>query len=127
LDWLVALSANPSRVYDLRGVEAAMLQALQVPELSDRAILVLAQIGSHEGQRSLVRIANQSTSSPERRRAAAAAFAASVKRHGVLLPQAEIVRQYAIYNDNGGRDSALHEASMLILDAIEARSAGASL
>ncbi len=119
LDWLVALSAQPQRLFDLRRQEPALLEALYVPELTPRAAVVLGRLGSIRAQRSLLDLAAQATQPRAVRQSAAEAFALSLRRHGLLLTRDIILQQYDLYNANAGRDPDTHAVLGTILDAIE--------
>ena len=87
------------------------------------AATVLGRIGSLQAQRTLVDFANLRTQTAAARQAAAAGFAQSVARFGVLLTRDEILQQYDLYNANAGRDRATHDVLSSILDALERKTA----
>jgi HEAT repeat protein len=118
LDWLAALGETPS-VFDLKRQEPSVVQVLYVPELSARAATVLGQLASVNGQRSLLELADLETQSLVARQAAAAAFARSVRKYGIMLTRAEILEQYGLYNGNAGRNADTSAVLGAILDAIE--------
>ena len=119
LDWLVALSERPQRVFDLRRQESALEQALYKPELSARAATALGQLGTVKSQKTLLELADSGLQPLAARQAAVAAFASSVRKHGLLLTRDEIMRQYDVYNANAGRDADTHTVLSAILDAFE--------
>jgi hypothetical protein len=121
LDWLVALAETPSRVFDVRSTEPAMVEALYVPELSARAAFVLGEFNSTRAQGSLLELADMPTQPQQSREAAALAFAKSVAKHGLGVDRKEILKQYDLYNTNAGRDTATHQVLTTILDALEGR------
>ncbi len=97
------------------------MQVLFVPELNTRAATVLGDLGTAKAQQSLLDLAGLAAQPIDTRNAAAAAFAHSVKRHGILLTSDEILRQYDLYNTNAGSDPETHAVLGAILDAIESK------
>ncbi len=121
LDGLIALSQGPQRVFDVRRQEPALAPLLYVPELSTRVAVVLGQLGTAKGQRSLLELADLSTQPLPTRQAAVTAFAHSVRQHGILLTREELLQQYDLYNANAGRDADTNTVLSAILDTIEQR------
>ncbi len=119
LDWLAAMSGQTARVFDVRRQEASVLQVLYMPDLTARAATVLGRLGTAKGQRSLLELADLASQPLAARQAAVAAFAQSVRNHGILLTRQEILEQYALYNANAGRDADTSAVLGAILDAIE--------
>ena len=54
---------------------------------------------------------------------AATAFAQSVQRHGILLTETEILRQYDRYNASKSLDAATQQVLGRLLDTLESRRA----
>jgi len=119
LDWLVALSQQPNRVFDMLDQESVLTAALFVPELNGRAAAVLSQLPTATAQRSLLELANLGTQQAAAREAAAQAFTANVQTYGLRLTRDEIMQQYELYNANAGRDADTHAVLATVLDAIE--------
>ena len=121
LVWLVELSQVPPGLYNLRRIEPAVLKALDRPEHSPKAAIVLAAFGTATSQKALVDLASQSLSPLEVRQAAADAFIESVVRYGTLLTTAELARQYERFNQSETQDRETQRLLGSVLDAIEAR------
>ncbi len=119
VDWLTALADRPQKVFDVRREEPAIARALAAPPLTPKAASLLGRLGTAKAQRSLVDLADLATQPLATRQAAAAAFATSTARYGVLLTSGEILHQYELYNANAGRDADTHAVLSAILDAIE--------
>jgi hypothetical protein len=79
----------------------------------------LAQFGTHTSQKSLLDIVNRATQPIQARQAAAVAFGDSVRRFGVRLTKAEILKQYDRYNQSRFEDEAGQTLLGATLDAIE--------
>jgi len=126
LDALAAISAQAQQVFDVRRQEPAVTRVLYVPELSKRAAQVLGNLGTASSQRSLLDLAGLATQPLESRQAAAAAFARSVRKFGILMSRDQIMAQYDLYNANAGRNSETHEVLSEILDAIEQKGEAAA-
>lgn len=118
LDWLAALGEMPN-VFDVKRQESSVVQVLYVPDLSARAATVLGELATVNGQRSLLELADLEAQPLSARAAAAAAFARSVRKYGIMLERAEILEQYALYNANSARNADTHAVLGAILDAIE--------
>jgi hypothetical protein len=93
---------------------------LNHPALTVDAANVLAAFGTPTSQTALVDFASQQTRGLAERQAAAAAFAAAIKKRGLLLTQAQIAEQYSRYNASERLDRPTQELLSSILDAIEA-------
>lgn len=119
IEWLAELTARPQHVFDIRQYESTLLDVLFVPELSEGATVVFSNLGTPASQRRLLELADLTSQPAPARQAAAAAFARSVRRYGVLLTKPEILEQYAIYNSNAGRDPETNAVLTTVLDAIE--------
>ena len=95
--------------------------ALYVPELTPKAMEVLANRPSAKGQLALVELASRTTQPLEVRQHAAAAFDHSVDRFGILLTSAEILRQYERYNRSASLDQGTQQVLGQLLDTLESR------
>lgn len=117
---LAELSKNPGVMYDLKRVVPQLTLALYVPELSAQAAAALGNIGSAEAQSALVDVASNSILDIAIRKAAAAAFDASVRRKwGTLLTTRQIVQQYERYNASETADAETQQVLGAILDSLE--------
>ena len=67
----------------------------------------------------MVSLANESGRELADRQAAAVAFEAAVLRRGILLTQAEILRQYDRYNQSATDDVGTQQVLGAVLDALE--------
>ena len=112
------LEERPSWL-EVASQEEWIRQALPVPALNAAAADVLARWGSYRSQRALLDVVNQSAFPLAMRRACGEAFAASVKRFGVLLPPREILAQYDRYNQSAQEDAATQKLLSGVLDVIE--------
>ncbi len=119
LKWMAELQGRAPKLFDFRGHERRLAEALYVPALSPLAADVLSQHGTHFSQQTLLALANRSTQSLLSREAAAAAFGESVRRFGLRLTKYEISQQYARYNESEREDKATQDLLGAILDAIE--------
>ncbi len=118
--WLAELGAERPGIYDLQRAEDTLRAALFVPALSEQAARVLGSVGTPESQVALVDLASRATQPIEVRRAAADAFARSVRKHGILLTTDQIRRQYDRYNASAEADAQTQKVLGSLLDAIEA-------
>jgi len=122
--WIGQLADQPSKVYELRKLDAAILASLDSPAVTEVAIGALARLITPRSQRALAEVASRQSAPIELRRAAADAFGESVLRRGTLLTTDEIVRQYDRYNASATADTDTQKVLASILDTIEARAAG---
>jgi hypothetical protein len=120
---LLADLGRDRRFFDLLRAEEAVLAAQAVPGLTDKAIDVLANLGTPASQTTLADIAGRPALPIELRQAAAAAFCTSVEHHGILLTTDEIVAQYNRYNQSAALDRATQNVLAAVLDCIEAPTA----
>jgi hypothetical protein len=119
LVWLGELLSRGDTFYDVRRFEPVVLGAVDHPDLTATAVSLLAHFGSHESQRRLIDLASARAAPPELRQAAAEAFRASARRHGLQLTTAEILRQYDRYNAS---ETAVRPTQVVlghVLDTIE--------
>lgn len=127
LEWWIALTDRSDDVYaigpleefNLRKVQAAVVNPLYVPELTDRVVGILGNLGTHESQRTLVELASRESQPLEVRRAALAALGRNVERNGILLTTGEISRQYDRYNASEFLEPATQRILSSVLDYIE--------
>jgi CheY-like chemotaxis protein len=91
------------------------------PELTGPSLEVLAALGTADSQLLLADYASTGTLPLENRRAAAAAFAASLKQVGTQLTIVELQRQYDRYNASESADADAQQVLGGILDALETR------
>jgi hypothetical protein len=119
LDLLAELSQTSSKLYDLRGIQDAVLVALYNPKLAVKAAAVLANLNSAECQRALADMASRFVQPLATRQAAASAFRQSVQKYGILLTTEEIGQQYQRYNESEKQDAATQKVLGLILDCLE--------
>jgi hypothetical protein len=119
---LATLAKTPSNFarHELLRQEPTLIRALANPALSASAAEVLGLFGSPKAQTALVDFASQDTRPLADRQAAAAAFAAAVKRRGLLLTQSQLAAQYARYNASERLDPETQAVLGSILDAMEA-------
>lgn len=129
LAWLAQLAARPERYsfYNLLRTEAAVAEALFVPELSVPAAEALAGIATADAQRALITLASQNAQPLSQRQAAAAAFRAAVARRGIMLTSDEILLQYDRYNQSETLDAETQAVLASLLDTIERREPAAAV
>ncbi|MEX2093494.1 MAG: HEAT repeat domain-containing protein, partial [Pirellulales bacterium] len=119
LDWLGNLLARDHTFYDLHRQAPVVEAALYMPAMTERAVNVLALLGTPNSQRSLVDFASHLSVPVAARELSARAFAESVQRHGILLTEAEIIRQYDRYNASSSLDAATQQVFASLLDTLE--------
>lgn len=119
IDWLVKLAQQPAGVFDIGQLESQIIPLLYVPEMSARAIELLADIGNQQSQQALVQLANASVQSLATRQAAVTALARNIRKFGTLLTSGEIYAQYDLYNLNAGRNRDTHVVLATLLDVLE--------
>jgi DNA-binding response OmpR family regulator len=126
LTWLKQLNDASPRDFDIRQHEATIARSLFSPPHSAAAADLLALIGTHTAQKTLVDLANLTTQPLPMRQSAAAAFSRSVRRYGLQLTSGEIQQQYDRYNASEIEDAESQQLLALILDAIELPSEAAN-
>jgi HEAT repeat protein len=121
LEWMMQLTDNHTAYgfYELSKQEPAVNSALQTPELTGRAALVLGRIGSSRAQQSLIDLASNQARPILERRAAAVGFRDAVERRGLMLTRAEVLRQYERYNQSEAADRDTQQVLGAILDTME--------
>jgi HEAT repeat protein len=119
IGWLVKLAQQHTGVFDVAQLEAQIIPLLYVPEMSGRAIELLADIGNQRSQQALVQLANTSVQPLATRQAAVTALAQNIRKYGTLLTSGEIYAQYDLYNLNAGRNRDTHVVLSALLDVIE--------
>jgi CheY-like chemotaxis protein len=125
LDWLGQLLAREHTLYDLQRQAPVVEAALYLPEMTERSVTALALLGTPASQRALVDFASHLSVPIAARQQAARAFAESVQRHGILLTEEEILRQYDRYNASESADAATQQVLSSLLDALESLRAAA--
>lgn len=119
LEWM-ANWCPPGSLYELRRMEAPLVNAVWQPALSAASAEVLACLGTPRAQRTLVNVASTVTLPLELREAASQAFSRSVDHFGILLTTSEIELQYDRYNQSAALDEATQKLLGSILDRLEA-------
>jgi DNA-binding response OmpR family regulator len=119
LGWLKQLNEASAKHFGIRQHETAIRRSLYSPAHSAAAADLLALIGTHTAQKTLVDLANMATQPLAMRQSAAAAFSRSVRKYGVQLTSAEMQQQYDRYNASEIEDAESQQLLALILDAIE--------
>jgi hypothetical protein len=110
------------------GLGARRRQLVALVATPDEAGLkALATLGTPDSQARLVDDASRSSLPLATRKAAGEAFRASVDRHGLLLTNAEVLRQYDRYNASATADADTQGVLGALLDAIETRRPPTSL
>jgi CheY-like chemotaxis protein len=113
------LTAKPQQLYDFQGVDAAVEPALMVPELWPAAIQVLVHCHTPRAQKALADLASAGTQSIDTRKVAAAAFAESVKRHGIQLSIAQIKHQARLYDQSASLDQPTQDVLWSLLETMQ--------
>lgn len=121
LNYLYELTRQPQTPFDLTRTLPALERAVDVPELSIKAVVILGNLNVVPAQRILVEIASRLSEPLAVRQAAALAFQKSVMRNGTLLTSSEILMQYDLYNASAQHDRDTQDVLASILDTIEAR------
>ncbi|MCE9545718.1 MAG: hypothetical protein K8T25_09410 [Planctomycetia bacterium] len=116
---LADLTAQRQPLFDLSGVDLAVEPDLYVPATQLLAMKVLAQLGTPKAQKALVAFASTDTQPIAARKAAAAAFADSLRGHGIRLSIAEIQEQSHRYDQSSGRDKQSQDVLWSLLDALQ--------
>ncbi|HEY3595856.1 MAG TPA: hypothetical protein VGL13_18355 [Polyangiaceae bacterium] len=119
ITWLADLLSRDHSFYDLRRQAPIITAALYQPELAEHSLAALALLGTPESQRTLVDFASRSSVPIASRREAAAAFAQSVARSGILLTDEEILHQYDRYNASATADADTQAVLGALLDTLE--------
>jgi hypothetical protein len=118
--WIAKLLAADRPFYVLQRATPVLEAAVYKLQSNESAIAALVELGTPASQRALVNFASQTTLPVASRAEAVAAFATSVKAHGVLLTTNEIIAQYNRYNASAQSDADTQKVFGAILDAIEA-------
>lgn len=119
IDWIASLLASGGPYDELHREAGLLTRTLWVPELTASSLKALAALGTSDSQAALVDYASGEAAPAEMRRAAAAAFAASVQRFGLRLTRDEVLRQYDRYNASETADVQTQQLLGQILDVIE--------
>jgi CheY-like chemotaxis protein len=119
LQWMGHFLTQERDFYRLRAFTDEIAQAAPGPSATPEAWQLLADLGTHASQIALVEAAGATVYPVEARQGAAAAFARSVERFGLLLTTDEIVHQYDTYNASGGQPAETQQILGNLLDTIE--------
>jgi hypothetical protein len=119
----IAARRDARSLWDILRHEPALIAALDNPALSGGTSAVLARLGTPKSQTALIDFASQTSRSIAERETAAAAFAASVKTHGLNLAQEQILLQFDRYNGSERQPPESQAVLSGLLDAIEAPTA----
>ncbi|WP_425617809.1 hypothetical protein NA78x_001498 [Anatilimnocola sp. NA78] len=122
LQKLASDNASLNRFGVLR-TESSLIIALANPSLTAPAAEVLATLATPKAQTALIEIASQPARPVADRQVAATAFAAAVKKRGILLTTQQILAQYAKYNSSETLDEPTQAILGGLLDTIESRRA----
>ncbi|MEX1225079.1 MAG: hypothetical protein WEA31_11090 [Pirellulales bacterium] len=120
LQYIAAEAAKSVRLFDVLQIEQNILRASVTPGLFIPGCEALASLGTRVSQRTLVDMASDSLRTEEVQQSAAAAFADSVRRFGVLLTSDEVRLQYDRYNASEQLDVETQQRLGGLLDVIEA-------
>jgi hypothetical protein len=121
LDWLATLLTEGLPYDELRRDARLVNRLLFTAELNERAIRVLAALGTAESQAALADYASAPALPIEGRRRAADALADSLARFGAQLTSDQILRQYDRYNASETADAETQDVLGGILDALEGK------
>ena len=119
LGHLSRLSESKNPLFVIRRGELPALDAIYLPELSEKAITLLGQLGSPAAQKALVDLASNELQPIAERRKALAAFEKCVSQKGLLLTTNQILLQYDRYNASAQSDRPTQQVLGSILDTIE--------
>lgn len=99
--------------------EKKIVNSLRHPELASESIEVLAELATPSAQKALVNFASESSRSVADRSDAVKAFSTAIQKRGILLTKADILEQYARYNESEALDQQTQQVLASILDAME--------
>ncbi|MCE9548397.1 MAG: hypothetical protein K8T25_23225 [Planctomycetia bacterium] len=116
---IAAMNERPQRLFDFQGMDEAAEAALYVPELTPAAIQVLTHCRTSNAQKALADLASSDTQPIATRQAAAAAFAESIKRHGIQLSIVEIQHQARLYDQAAALDQQSQDVLWSLLEAMQ--------
>ena len=121
--WLGKVAADPDRYrfYNVRKYEDSVFRMLYIEGQAKQASLIAANLGTPRSQRELLNYASQNGQLLDRRVATADAFAASVKKFGLLLTTDEIEQQYERYNSSVTEPKEVQAIFGSLLDSIESK------
>ncbi|WP_442483494.1 HEAT repeat domain-containing protein [Aeoliella sp. SH292] len=114
------LLAGDRDFYRLRAVSDLVTQNVRPAAVGEANWEVLAKLGTHDSQVTLLSYASAPALDLAARQAAAKAFAESVKQFGLTLSSDEIVRQYHLYNASETDTPESQQVFGSLLDTIEA-------
>ena len=119
LEWLAELLDSGRGGEQLRRREQVAMRALYQPGLTEPALAVLTHLGTAGSQQTLADYASARALPIENRRAALAAFTASVKKFGMQLTSSQIDQQYHRYNSSESADGDTQKVLGDLLDVLE--------
>ena len=121
--WLGKLAADSDqyRFYNVRKFEDSIFRMLYLVGQTKQASSIASNLGTPRSQRELLNYASQNGQSLEKRVVVADAFAASVKKFGVLLTTDEIEQQYERYNSSATEPKEVQAVFGSLLDSIESK------
>ena len=119
LQWMNHFLASQRDFYRLRAYADEIARAVPAIDATGEAWELLAGLGTHDSQLTLIRAASAAVYPIATREAAAAAFARSVERFGLLLTSDEILLAYDTYNASGGQPKEVQQVLGGLLDTIE--------
>ena len=120
LDMLAELGRSSGKLYDLRRAQDGVLVALYNPKLAVKAVAVLANMNSVQGQQARGDVASRAIQPLALRQAAAKAFCENTAKYGIRLTAEELRHQYDRYNESEKQDAATRQLLGEMLDCIEA-------
>lgn len=126
IEQLAAFAEKPVPWLDARAIARSIQSTLYAKGMLPRMVDFLADAGTASGQLELVQLAAENGLPLPTRQLAALAFARSVQKHGILLESEQVLKQYARYNANAGKNQDTHKVMTIVLDAMEARRAASS-
>jgi len=94
LNVVAMLVKSNSQVFHLRRLEPAVVQALYVPQLCKTSAAILGTWATPEAQRALLTVATDENRALLDRQAAGAAFAAAVKKRGLVVTSSDLAVAY---------------------------------
>lgn len=120
LGHLIRLSESKDRLFTVRSGQSLALEAIYLPELNEKAIELLGQLGTPAAQKALIDLASSELQPMADRQKAFDAFKKSVAEKGLLLTTDQILLQYDRYNASKKLDKQIQQLLGSILDSIEA-------
>lgn len=123
LDTLSQFAADEATYgfYRVRRLQPTVEAATRTPALAVSAVRLLGLLGDPASQRALVDVASSPVTPLPIRNAAVQALDVAVERRGLLLTQAELLRQYDRYNASRDLDAETQQVLGRVLDILESR------